>query len=114
MNNYLIYQNGKPINNQFQNFSEVLDFLDTKFKKREVWKKQYIIRIYKKELSKNKMSVNLNIKLVNIDTGKTLEKNNPNWTVRFSHENHNIGLDKPGAKLAPPRCLVQNSNISEN
>lgn len=90
MNNYLIYQNGKPINNQFQNFSEALDFLDTKFKKREVWKKQYIIRIYKKELSKNKMSENLNIKLVNIDTGKTLEKNNPNWTVSFSHENQNI------------------------
>ena len=28
MNSYLIYQNGKPINNQLKNFIEVLDFLD--------------------------------------------------------------------------------------
>ena len=51
MNQYAIYENGKPTHRvNAENFNEILTKLDEKYKSRDFWTKNLIIRIYRIEL----------------------------------------------------------------
>lgn len=67
---YLIYINGVPENEEFDNFKKVKNYLLKKYKSEDNWKKNIITRIYFREVFKEKDITFINIIRVNYNTEK--------------------------------------------
>ena len=58
---YLIYINGVPENEEFDDFEKVKNYLLKKYKSEDAWKKNIITRIYFREIFKEKDLTFINI-----------------------------------------------------
>ena len=90
MKQYAIYENGKPTHRvNAENFNKVLTKLDEKYKSRDFWTKNLIIRIYRIELKTLDNKILIETSLIN-NNGKENKLVEPNWIINFAHKNKNI------------------------
>jgi hypothetical protein len=80
---YLIYINGVPENEEFDNFEKVKNYLLKKYKSEDAWKKNIITRIYFREIFKEKDLTFINIIKVNNNTGKLEDHSSKSSKARW-------------------------------
>ena len=92
MNSYKIYENGKPLDNlNVDKFDQIIKRLDKKYKSREFWTKNLIIRIYNVEERNVHKKKLIDVSIVD-NKGGTNKSVKPNWTIEFENKNKNISI----------------------